>query len=535
MENIDRPTRAVRSCLRTTYPITRPERLAAMPLPRVQGTRILTLTVDPGLATPVYMQVYEAVRQAIVAGVLARGTRLPSTRALAADLGISRNTVVMAYDKLRGEGYAVGQVGSDTRVAERLPDDVLRPELAIDLPSVDGTPRTPPLPSAASQRISPAWLTTMRRGEAPPGAFRAAVPATDLFPYTVWGRLLSRRWSRITARDIGYSDVRGYLPLRTSIAGYLAATRGVRCTPEQIFLTSGAQGALSLAARLTIDPGDQAWVEDPGYIGANNALILAGASLVHVPVDAEGLCVETAQQVAPGARVAFVTPSRQMPLGVTLSPARRDALFAWAYRQRSFIIEDDYDSELRFASRPLPALHAADRHGSVLYVGTFSKVLFPALRIGYLVVPPELVELAMALKFTHDVHTPPLEQRVLTDFIEQGHFERHVRRLRQVYLERQQALRDSVAQHLHGILDIPPGEGVLSLIAWLQHGIADTDAARAAAAHGVELLPLSTLAHHPVPSGLVLGYAGLDVADIARGVERLARALVPLVPPSIHR
>ncbi len=499
-----------------------------MALPRVQGARILALAIDQASGVPVYLQVYDGVRRAVLEGLVERGSRLPSTRSLAADLGISRNTVVMAYEKLRGEGYAVGRTGSDTRVAERLPDDVMRLVVRNGARPRSATrPRTPQA-SATARAIAPSWLAAMRRADAPPGAFRAAVPATDLFPYALWGRLLTRRWSRITARDIGYSNTRGYLPLRTAIAGYLAAARGVTCTPDQVFLTSGAQGALSIAARIAVDQGDVAWVEDPGYVGANGALTAAGARLAHIPVDAEGLRVDEGIRIARTARAAFVTPSRQMPLGVPLSPARRAALLAWAAEQRSFIIEDDYDSELRFATRPLPALQTEDEHGCVLYVGTFSKVMFPALRIGYLVVPPGLVEVTSAVRFQHDVHPPTLEQQVLTDFIELGHFERHVRRLRQVYLERQQALREGVQRHLRGILEIPPGEGVLSLMGWLAEGIPDTEAARAAAEQGVELLPLSRLAHHPVPPGLVLGYAGLNLADIAEGVERLARALTLL-------
>jgi GntR family transcriptional regulator/MocR family aminotransferase len=495
-----------------------------MALQRVHGDRILTIPLDQASGVPVYRQVYLGVRQAILEGKVAAGSRLPSTRALASDLGVSRNTVVMAYEQLRGEGYTVGRGGSDTRVAATIPDRMMQ--------AAGGPAR--PRPRAAITKASDTARALERlhgamapRLEMPPRAFRAGVPATDLFPYSLWGRLLSRRWSRITARDLGYGNPQGYLPLRQAIASYLASARGVVCDPEQIFITCGAQGALSVAARTVLDQGDRAWIEDPGYHGARGALLAAGASVVPVPVDDDGIDVEAGVAKAPDARAAFVTPSRQLPLGMPLAKARRAALFQWASRQKSWIIEDDYDSEIRFASRPLPALQAEDAHGCVLYVGTFSKVLFPAIRIGYLVVPPELVGPTLAVRTLQELHSPTLEQTVLADFIIGGHFERHVRRLRQVYLERQQVLREAVRRQLDGVLAIPPGDAGLFVTAWL-HGITDTAAAQAAAAAGVDVMPLSRMSEGPVRPGLVLGYAGLNVADIAEGVQRLAGALTAM-------
>jgi GntR family transcriptional regulator/MocR family aminotransferase len=495
-----------------------------MALQRVHGDRILTIPVEQGSGVPVYRQVYLGVRQAILVGKVTPGSRLPSTRALASDLGVSRNTVVMAYEQLRGEGYTVGRGGSDTRVAGTVPDSMMQSGAAAARPRSRTAINKPSMTARAIERTFSAMAPRL---EMPPRAFRAGVPATDLFPYSLWGRLLSRRWNRVTHRDLGYGNPQGYLPLREAIASYLASARGVVCDPGQIFIVGGAQGALSVAARTVLDQGDKAWIEDPGYHGARGALIAAGATVVPVPVDAEGIDVAEGIHRAPDARVAFVTPSRQLPLGMALSPARRTALLAWAAKQKSWIIEDDYDSEIRFASRPLPALQADDTNGCVLYVGTFSKVLFPALRLGYLVVPPDLVNATLAVRHMQEVHSPTLEQTVLADFIAGGHFERHVRRVRQVYLERQQVLRDAVKRQLSGVLTIPPGEAGLFVTAWL-HGMSDVAGAAAAAAAGVDVMPLSRMSEGTVKPGFVLGYAGLNVTDIAEGVQRLAGALLPL-------
>ncbi|MBX3173148.1 MAG: PLP-dependent aminotransferase family protein [Gemmatimonadaceae bacterium] len=494
-----------------------------MPLRRVHGERILALPLDPASDTPMYRQVYLGVRKAIRDGVVQPGTRLPSTRALASDLRISRNTVVMAYEQLRAEGYTVGRGGSDTRVATTLPDHVMQPA-ALPPRTMRSTARA----STLARNVAGIWDSVTPRLEQPPRAFRAGVPATDLFPYALWGRLLSRRWQRITARDLGYANPQGYLPLREAVASYLAASRGVRCTADQVFIVGGAQAGLSIAARLALDPGDRAWIENPGYHGARGALLATGARPVPIAVDAEGMRVEDGLRDAADARAAFVTPSRQLPLGVTMSAARREALLAWAARAKAWIVEDDYDADLRFATRPLPAIQGSDTHGCVLHIGTFSKVLFPSLRLGYLVVPPDLVPAALAMRHMHDVHSPTLEQMVLTDFITEGHFERHVRRLRHVYLERQQALRDGVQRHLRGMLELTPGEAGLFVVGWLPAGVSDEKAAALAAAEGVDVMPLSRMGEGPIHPGLVLGYAGLNVADIAEGVQRLTRALAPL-------
>jgi GntR family transcriptional regulator/MocR family aminotransferase len=350
----------------------------------------------------------------------------------------------------------------------------------------------------------------------------------------------------------------GYLPLRTAIADYLRAARGVRCAPEQVLITSGSQQALDLTARVLLDPGDQAWMEDPGYHGARGALVGAEAEVVPVPVDAEGLDVAAGRRLAPEARLAYVTPSRQLPLGVTMPLARRVELLRWASEVNAWIVEDDYDSEFRFAARPVASLQGIDGSGSVLYAGTFSKVTFPALRLGYLVLPERLVDAFAATRLFMDYHTPYLEQAVMTDFIVEGHFERHIRRTRAVYQERQGALLRAAREHLPGVVQLAPSDGGLTLIGWLDPAFAaavargarspnghralgtggapgalelpDARICRAAAERGVDVLPLSRFSTRPesLRPGLLFGYAGIRESEMADGMRTMADAIASL-------
>jgi GntR family transcriptional regulator/MocR family aminotransferase len=300
----------------------------------------------------------------------------------------------------------------------------------------------------------------------------------------------------------------------------------VRCDPEQVIVVSGSQQALDLASRVLLDPGDAVWVEDPGYIGARGALSGSGARLVSVPADEEGLVVEAGIQREPGARLACVTPSHQYPLGVTMSLARRLELLGWAGRSGAWVIEDDYDSEYRYTGRPLEALQGLDAEGRVVYVGTFSKVLFPALRLGYLVVPPDLIDAFTAARELVDRHPPTVEQAVLAGFIASGHFGRHLRRMRSLYAARQETLIEEISQHLSGLLDASPAESGMHLVGWLPAGADDKRASRRAAQQGVEAPPISLYrTHENVRGGLLLGYAAVDEARTRDGVRRLARAL----------
>jgi GntR family transcriptional regulator/MocR family aminotransferase len=327
---------------------------------------------------------------------------------------------------------------------------------------------------------------------------------------------------------LAYHHPAGYLPLREAIASYLATARGVCCTAEQVILVAGSQQGLDLAARVLLDPGEQAWMEDPGYPGARGTLLGAGARLVPVPIDAEGLVVQMGKERAPGARLAFVTPSHQFPLGGTMSMARRLSLLAWANAAGAWIVEDDYDSEFRYTGRPLAALQGIDRANRVIYLGTLSKVLFPAMRLGYLVVPPDLVNAFIAARLYTDIHPPLLEQVTLTAFLHEGHFVRHIRQMRQLYQERQVTLVDLAREMLAGELNLQPAVAGMHLIGWLKSKQDDRQVARAAARVWVDVSPLSLYSiEGSERPGLLLGYTAVGTQEMRAGLQRLASVLVP--------
>jgi GntR family transcriptional regulator/MocR family aminotransferase len=325
---------------------------------------------------------------------------------------------------------------------------------------------------------------------------------------------------------LDYGDPLGFMPLREAIATYLREARAVRCEAGQVMVVSGSQHGLDLATRLLLDPGDRVWLEDPGYLGARGALMAAGARLVPVPVDGEGLEVARGIRVAPDARLAYVTPSHQYPLGVTMSLARRLALLEWARARRAWIVEDDYDSEYRYTGRPLASLQGLDRHGRVIYVGTFSKVLFPALRLGYVVVPPALVDAFAAARGLVDRHPPSVTQAVLAEFIAEGSFARHVRRMRMRYAEQQAALVEAARHKLDGVLEVSPAEAGMHLVGWLPSGADDRAASGTAQQVGVEAPALSTFRlRRSGRCGLLLGYAAWAPSELRAAVDTLAAAL----------
>ncbi len=354
------------------------------------------------------------------------------------------------------------------------------------------------------------------------------MPALDHFPFEIWARLMLRHWRGSSPTLLSYGDPAGYGPLRAAIAEYLIAARGVRCIPEQVIVVAGSQQGLDLAARVLLDIGDQVWQEDPGYVGARGALTSAGAEVVPVPVDREGLDVAAGIARCPNARLAYITPSHQYPLGVTMSLPRRLALLEWAQRAGAWVLEDDYDGEYRYTGRPLPSLQGLDTDNRTVYLGTLSKTLFPALRLGYMIVPLDLVDAFVAAKALADRHAPSVEQAVLADFITEGHFARHVRRTRMLYAARQAALLDAAQRELAGLLEVDPAEAGMHLVGYLPAGVDDRAASRRAAAHHVDAPALSAFALAPQPrGGLLLGYAAVDEAEIYAGARRLALALRP--------
>ncbi len=486
------------------------------------------ITVDAASRVPAYRQIYAALRQAILTGRMRAGARLPATRALAARLDLSRTTVVTAFEQLLAEGYLEGRVGSGTYVASVVPDDVLRARPTHRITAPRGRVRAALSRRGALLAGTPANVL----GYASARAFRPGLPALDAFPHALWGGLVARVWRRRPAALLSYNDPAGYFPLRQAIAGYLREVRAVRCDAGQVIVVAGSQQGLDLVARVLLDPGDAVWVEDPGYLGARGALTAAGARVVPVPVDAEGLDVGAALKREPVARLACVTPSHHYPLGVTMSLGRRLALLRWAQRTGAWILEDDYDSEYRYASRPLASLQGLDVAGRVLYVGTFSKVLFPSLRLGYLVAPPILVDALAAARALVDRESPAVDQAVLAEFIADGQFARHVRRMRTLYAERQQALLDAAARDLNGLLDLRPSEAGMHLVGWLPEGVDDRRASMRAAAWDVEAAPLSVYRIAPSRRGaLLLGYACVPSSEIPPAVRRLGAALAAVSSP----
>ncbi|MEX0749989.1 MAG: PLP-dependent aminotransferase family protein, partial [Dehalococcoidia bacterium] len=352
-------------------------------------TSLPQVRLDPGSPEPMYRQLYDAVRKAVLDRTLAPGTRLPATRELARDLGVARNTVMLAFDQLIAEGYVEGRVGAGTYVTDALPDELL----SARTPS--RSPRRPAAGRALSERgrmLSRTRVTLNPPDQPERRAFRMGMPDFAAFPFREWARITSRLWRDPPHELLFYGDPAGYAPLRAQIAAYVGAARAVQCDVSQVMVVAGSQHALELAARLLVDPGDAVWIEDPGYLGARAALQSSGARLVPVPVDDEGIDVEAGMRRCADARVAYVTPSHQFPLSVTMSLGRRLALLDWAARANAWILEDDFDSEYRYAGRPLASLQGLDGYARVIYIGTFSKVMFPSLRIGYMVVPPDLVD-----------------------------------------------------------------------------------------------------------------------------------------------
>jgi GntR family transcriptional regulator/MocR family aminotransferase len=357
-------------------------------------------------------------------------------------------------------------------------------------------------------------------------AFRGYEPAIDLFPVELWARIASRVYRKAPRSLYGQGDAGGYPPLRRAIAEYVGQSRGVRCSAEQIIVTSGAQQALDLLARVLLDPGDEVWMEDPGYPGASQAFQNNGASVIPIPVDGDGIDVARAIKSSPAARVVYVTPANQFPLGTVMSAERRVELLSWAARAGAWIIEDEYDAEYRYSGKPIASLHSLDRSGSVIYVGTFTKMLFNALRIGFIVVPERLVEAFRIARSFIDRHAPTLDQAVLTEFINEGHFGHHVRKMRQVYSDRSQLLAEEANRRLSGLLDVEHAQSGMCTVAWIKTSVSEMVLTRRAEQLGLEVIPISSfVSKYEQKPALFLGFAGCNASEIKRGVSVLEAVL----------
>jgi GntR family transcriptional regulator / MocR family aminotransferase len=463
---------------------------------------------------PAYAWLYDRVRAAILSGRLLPGARLPSSRDLARQYGLSRGTVVEAFAQLAGEGYVAGTIGSGTYVAAVVPDELLQVAPPITTSHAAPVRRT-------YARYASRLATFPSPVGKPIRAFRGNVPALDEFPIEVWTQLATRRLRKAPVGMLLGTELLGYRPLREAVAAYVGAARGVTCDADRVMIVAGVQDGLDLAARLLIDPGRAVCMEEPGYGGARMVFAAAGARVIGLPVDDDGIAIDRA--VLRRARLIYVTPAHQFPLGVAMSLPRRLALLDAIRGSPALVFEDDYDSEYRYSGRPLPALHGLDRAGQVIFAGSFSKVLFPALRLGYLVLPPDLVDRFAAARSIADRHLPVLEQAIVCDFITGGHFGRHLRRMRQLYAERLALLAEAARAQLAGAVELSPISAGLQTIAWLPRGRSATAIAAAAAARDVDVVPLRVRPRE----GLQLGFAAVGPREIRRGVTELARLLAP--------
>ena len=494
-------------------------------MPKHAGGALLgILDLDRSSRLPLFRQLDNQIRQAILSSRLPLGTRLPSSRALARDLGVSRLTVVNAFQQLIAEGFLEAKRGAGSFVASGLPGSV---------------PLIPADPGAGLQTVERQASRLSHRGKgladcadrSTPGSspFSPNQPAYEEFPFAKWSRLWSRCWRRPAMDLLNYGDPLGYQPLRREIALYLADARGVRCEASQVIIVSGAQKAVGLAAMVLLDPGDSVWMEDPGYVTMHELMRAQGVRVVAVPVDQEGLDVKCGVNMAPAARMAVVTPSRQYPLGVLMSLPRRLELLEWAQTNQAWIIEDDYDSEFRFTGRPLTAMQSLDRAGRVIYVGTFSKVLFPSLRIGYLVVPADLVDATRMACQVIEKAAPTIPQAVLAEFMAEGHFATHIRRMRSIYRERHDLFMDASRRHLAGLLEVHATDSGMNVIGWLERGIGDLQAQVRARADGIVTNRMSYYYFDAPPrSGLHLGFCNTPPAEIDRQVQKLGEGLESL-------
>jgi len=487
---------------------------------RVASGILPVIAVDRRSSKPLQRQIYDAYREAILEGRLRPGQRIPSTRVLASEIAVSRFPVLNAYAQLLAEGYLEGRVGAGTIVSRSLPDQLTASQ--ITRAPRDGM-RSGPRPVAKRASALPPigarpWMDCW-------GAFRVGQVAFDQFPLRIWSELAVRRCRRMSARSSRYGDPLGSEALRCAIASYLRVARSVRCDTGQIVIVNGSQQALELATRVLLNPGSRVWVEQPGYRLARDVFTLNGSRLVPVPVDADGLDVAAGIRKCRRARAAFVSPSHQFPLGVTMSASRRMQLIKWAQSVGAWIIEDDYDSEYRYESLPIASLQGLDPNARVIYIGTFSKVLFPSLRLGYMVIPPDLVDRFRSIRQVMDLGPPTFHQEVLADFIEQGHFERHIRRMRVLYGKLRRVLVDWIRRELGGMVEVVGDEAGMHVTVFLKTGQRDVELAERAARQDLSLWPLSFSYLGEPRQGFILGFCATTAQEIPVAVRKLRNLL----------
>ncbi len=488
---------------------------------KVSSTLPPLIAIDRKAARPLHKQIYDAFRAKIVGRNLAAGQQIPSTRVLAVELGISRIPVLTAYAQLLAEGYFETRAGSGTFVCSSLPEQLIA---IADRGLRAGEVHSGLRPVAKRASLLPKyerlpWLRGL-------GAFGVGQPAFNEFPLQVWSRIVMHHCRNTHANELRYGGPLGLEKLREAICTYIRTARGVRCDPHQVMIVTGSQQALELSARVLLDPGSPAWVEEPGYWLIRHVLTAADCRLVPVPVDIEGIDVAAGIKKCPKAKAAFVAPSHQFPLGSTMSASRRLQLLDWAQSSGAWVIEDDYDSEYRYGSMPIASLQGLDRYSRVIYIGTFSKTLFPSLRLGYIVIPEDLVGRFIAVRHAMDVGPPQFYQSVLTDFMNDGHFARHIRRMRILYAQRRTALVDALEKEFASALNILGAEAGMHLVITLPKSIRDVEISERAAAEKLWLWPLSPayLSKNPT-QGFVLGFGNAKVTEIPGAVRQMKNLL----------
>lgn len=477
------------------------------------------MAVDRLSRRPLHSQIYDAYRAGILSGKLTTGQQVPSTRALSMELGISRIPVLEAYSQLLAEGYFEARPGSGTFVSCSLPDEI--PGQFSDSRPADAGSRI------LSRRAASAVWRTRGPWVHNSGAFSVGQLAFDHFPFQVWSTLVARQARKVSSKSMNYSDTLGYFEFRAAIAHYLRTARGVHCDSNQIMIVSGSQQALDICAHVLTDPGDSVWIEEPGYESLRRILAMADCRPVPVRVDSEGLVVAAGLKRSPEARAAFVTPSHQFPLGAVMTVSRRLQLLDWAHKANAWIVEDDYDSEYRYESLPIPSLQGLDRGSRVIYIGTFSKTLFPSLRLGYMVIPLDLVDRFAAVRRARDICAPHFFQAALKEFIELGHYARHIRKTRLLYKERRSTLVEALRHAFGSRLQILGVDAGMHLVVTLPPGLDDVRISLRAAEAKLWLWPLSTTyAGKSVRQGFILGFGSTSLAEITKGVSRLRDVLV---------
>jgi GntR family transcriptional regulator / MocR family aminotransferase len=482
----------------------------------------LAIHLDRTSTTPLHQQLTEKIRTAVLEGRLKPKQKLPSSRSLAKLLTISRATVTQSYEQLASEGYLETRCGSGTYIGDRLPDSWLQ--------SQPFKPVTSKTQAISLSQFGKNLTNIGKLQNSEPEAqisFRYGNPAVEYFPMQQWRKLLSRHCYNSPVLLNYAEDAAGYFPLRQEIADYLKRSRAVRCTPEQVIIVNGSQQALDLIARVVLDPGDWIAMEEPGYLGARHCFLGQFANIKPITVTSEGLNLKTLTNCQQKFKLVYVTPSHQFPTGVTMPLSQRIALLQWAEKTGTLIIEDDYDSEYRYESQPIPALQGMDRSQSVIYLGTFSKILFPSLRMGYIVVPPHWLPAIGKAKWLCDRFCPILEQYALTDWIEEGHFERHIRRMRHLYDSRRQALIQAFDRYFGEKVTILGAKAGIHVMVKIDTQLADELAIQKAAAVGIGLISARGYYLKPQHQGeFIFGYAQLAETAIEEGVRKLAQILI---------